>query len=300
MLDVSAVVRGKLVVRKKPVTVRAVVDNAVEIASELVRERGHSLEVSVPDALVVDGDLSRLTQVVANLLTNSARYTPPGGHLSVKAGRVGKDVVLSVRDDGIGIAPEMLPRVFEMFVQAPQPADRPTGGLGLGLTLVRRIVELHGGQVTLESLGLGKGTVATVVLPAHTARPEQALPAQRPGVARKSVLFVDDNTDHAELLADLLSAHGHSTAVAHDGPSALERLRREPCDVAVVDIGLPGMNGLELARAVREELGERAPRLIALTGYGTAADRARCLEAGFAEHLTKPVNTERLLGLLDV
>lgn len=303
MLDVSAIVRGKIDMRRAPVELRTVVDKAVEIAGGLMRERKHTLTVSVPDALVVDGDEQRLAQVVANLLTNAARYTPPGGHVWVAAAAEGaghqKNARLEVRDDGVGIAPEVLGTVFDMFVQAPQPTDRPSGGLGLGLTLVRRIVELHQGTVTVASEGLGHGTRATVVLPLIDARPApEASATALPGAAKK-ILVVDDNTDAAELLAELLSSFGHETQVSPDGPSALEALRREPIDVAIVDLGLPGMSGLDLARGAKAALGAKMPRLIALTGYGTPEDRARCLAAGFREHFSKPVALAQLLRAID-
>ncbi|MBL8951972.1 MAG: PAS domain-containing protein [Myxococcaceae bacterium] len=295
MLDVSAVVHGKLEVRKKPVGLKGIIDKAVEIAGPQVRERQHTLSVVVADGLVVDGDEARLSQVVVNLLTNAARYTPPGGHIWVDARSSESSVKVTVRDDGVGIAKEVLPTVFEMFVQAPQSADRPQGGLGLGLTLVRRIVALHGGTSGITSDGPGKGTTATVVLPAHASPPRVERKASPAAGAGQRVLIVDDNDDAAALLSELLSELGHETQVASDGAAALALLADHKVDVAVIDIGLPGMSGLELAQTLRARLGSDAPRMVALTGFGTQDDRERCLAAGFAEHLTKPVDAEQLI-----
>lgn len=303
MLDTSAIVHGKLHLHRAPISIALVAEKAVEIASALIAEHEHTLEVAVDETLVVDGDEARLAQIIANLLTNAARYTPPRGRLWLTAAREGTRAKITVRDQGKGIAPELLPMVFEMFVQAPQSSDRPSGGLGLGLTLVRRLVELHDGTVELTSEGLGRGTTATVMLPLHDevadAQPTRAAPAA--AVTGRRVLIVDDNADAAELLAELLGALGHDTLVAGDGHRALEVLGEQASriDVAVVDLGLPGMDGLELARVARARLGSSTPRLIALTGYGSAEDRAQTLEAGFAAHLTKPVNAAQLLRAID-
>ncbi len=251
----------------------------------------------------MNGDEDRLAQVVANLLTNAAKYTDPGGHITVEASRQAAEIVLVVKDTGIGITPALLPHVFDMFTQERQAADRARGGLGIGLTIVRNLVELHGGTVQAQSDGVGKGSVFTVRLPVATIEPPAltlSSVAAAP-VARlpKRVLVVDDNEDALVLLAELLRSAGHVVMVANDGPTALEASKSFHPDIAILDIGLPAMDGYELAARMRAQLGEGVPRLIALTGYGQDSDRARARQAGFEEHLTKPVDVGCLLGALE-
>jgi PAS domain S-box-containing protein len=303
LLDVSRMTRGMIQIKKRLLRLQDVVAQGAEIAMPLIEQRGHHLDVHVPSSDVrLKGDEERLSQVVANLLTNAAKYTAPGGRITVDAHREDGDVVLAVKDSGIGITAQLLPHVFDMFTQERQAADRSRGGLGIGLTIVRNLVELHGGTVQAESDGPGKGSVFTVRLPVATEEPE-AIAATRvtDQVPRAShrVLVVDDNEDILDALVEFLRSAGHVVASAKDGPTALDVLKTFPADLAVLDIGLPVMDGYELAGRIRAMFGEAGPRLIALTGYGQDSDRARAKEAGFAVHLTKPVDGDRLLGVLE-
>lgn len=303
LLDVSRIERGKIELSKRPAQLAEIVAKAVEIASPLLEQRRHRLELRVaPTGLPVLADETRVAQVVANLLTNAARYTDEGGLITVSATRDKKEIVLRVRDTGIGMTPDLLPRVFDLFVQGPRTADRRQGGLGLGLSLVRSLVTLHGGSVEAHSEGPGKGSEFVVRLPAMVVelvasdtRPSALEPL--PAHHRKRVLLVDDNEDAAELLMDLLTAHGHEVKVAHDGPQALIAAPGFDPDVAILDIGLPVMDGYELARRLIAIV-PRQPFLIALTGYGQDQDRAHARDAGFDEHMVKPVEPSRLLSLL--
>jgi signal transduction histidine kinase/ActR/RegA family two-component response regulator len=303
LLDVSKITRGKVVLRKEPVEIAGVVAKAVEIASDLFEQRRHRLSIEVPaEGLRVEGDPVRLAQVLANLLTNAARYTDPGGTVSVRAARDGPDVVVTVKDSGTGIAPELLPRIFDHFVQGGRSTDRREGGLGLGLALVKSLVALHGGSSAVRSEGPGRGSEFEVRLPA-TGAPERRgeaapAPAGKRSVTAKRVLVVDDNEDSAELLCEMLQWVGHEVAVAHDGPSALVMADRFAPEVAVLDIGLPVMDGYELGRRLREGPQGGTCRLIALSGYGQERDRARSSAAGFEAHLVKPVDGRRLLQVI--
>jgi PAS domain S-box-containing protein len=303
LLDVSRITRGTIQLKKRPLRLQDVVARGVESAVSLVEQRRQQLDVRLPASdLNLIGDEARLAQVVANLLTNAAKYTGNGGRITIEAHRQGAEIVLTVKDDGIGIAGELLPRVFDMFTQERQAADRSRGGLGLGLTIVRNLVELHGGTVQADSEGPGKGSTFTVRLPAAAEAPAaiEVAPVAAPAAqAPRRVLIVDDNEDALELLAELLRNAGHVVATAKDGPTALAVAKTCHADVAILDIGLPVMDGYELADRLRAELGEAVPRLIALTGYGQDSDRARSRTAGFTEHLTKPVESIRLLGALD-
>jgi len=288
LLDVSRIVHNKIELRVEDTDLSAIITKAVEIAKLQLDAKGHGLEVDVAKNLKLRGDEARLTQVVTNLLTNSARYTPKGGQIGVRAAREGNEIVVRVRDNGVGIAPEILPTIFDIFVQAPQPVDRTTGGLGIGLALVRRFVELHDGTVLAYSAGPGHGTEVTVRLP---ARPVDT--------HLRRVLVVDDNVDAAELLGELISRRGHQITIVHDGEQALAEILANPPEIALIDLGLPRLDGISLASRVTAELGARAPRMIAITGYGGPEDRRRGKVAGFYGHLTKPVDIPALLGLID-
>lgn len=253
---------------------------------------------------MVDVDPGRMAQVISNLLTNAAKYTPTEGDIHVHARREGGEVILEVTDNGIGIPAETIGRVFDPFVQDQQALDRARGGLGLGLTIVRNFVQLHGGTVTASSGGANQGSTFSVRLPAlvreepaFDERTTQPVPVQRANVRR--VLVVDDNVDAADMVVATLEALGHHAEAAHDGPSALVLAARLRPNIALLDIGLPVMDGYELARRFRELPELRDTRLIALTGYGSESDRARSLEAGFDEHLVKPLRLERLEEVLD-
>jgi PAS domain S-box-containing protein len=306
LLDVSRITRGKIDLKKRPLELSEIVSKAVEMASPLLEERRHQLTSSVPSGLVVEGDEHRLTQIISNLLTNAAKYTEPGGHIEVLAGPGEGGVVLSVRDTGMGIGPELLPRVFELFVQGERTLDRAQGGLGLGLTIVKTLVELHGGRIRAESEGLGKGSTFTLWLPlserdarqVHQAPASTVRAEDSRRLERRRILLVDDNRDAIEALAEGLEAFGYSVAVAFDGPGGLEAAARQSPELALLDIGLPVMDGYELARRLRELPGMSTVPLVAVTGYGQETDRRRTHEAGFQEHLVKPVDLWLLKGLL--
>jgi signal transduction histidine kinase/CheY-like chemotaxis protein len=300
LLDVSRLLRGKIELRPEGLELAALVARAVETAQPVLDARGHQLVVSLPPQPVrLQGDLVRLAQVINNLLTNAAKYTDRGGRITLTGGREGDQVVITVRDPGIGIAPELLPRIFDLFVQGDPLLVRNAGGLGIGLTLVKNLVELHGGTVTAASAGPGKGSAFTVRLP---ALPAGAEPEGPHGAAAEAapcrVLVVDDNVDAAESLALLLQLLGHEVKVAHDGPTALELAPAFRPHLALLDIGMPGMDGLELARRLRPLSGLETTVLAALTGWGQEDDRRRTREAGFTYHLVKPADPQTLKELL--
>ena len=304
LLDVSRVARGQISLSRVPIAVPDVLARAVEMASPLLEQRAHNLVVSVaqPD-LLVNADPLRLAQVLANLLSNAAKYTPPHGHVWLTATLEDDSVVIRVRDDGDGISSELLPRVFDLFVQGSRTAARSEGGLGLGLALVKSFVALHEGTVVATSEGLGKGSEFVVRIPALRGVAATATPPLRDlpsGASRgRRVLVVDDNEDARELLAELLSSLGYEVAVAEDGPTALQQLREFSAEVAILDLGLPVMDGFELARRVRERQGVAVPRLIALTGYGLDRDLTRSRAAGFDVHLVKPVDVADLVSAIE-
>jgi signal transduction histidine kinase len=298
LLDVSRITRGKVELKRQPIEMAEVVAKAIEMASPLLEERQHRLTVTVPQSgLLVDADPARLAQVVSNLLTNAAKYTEPGGAIVVHGRQASGDVVLTVRDSGMGISAEMLPRIFELFTQEKQALDRSQGGLGLGLAIVRTLVQLHGGSIAAQSDGRGHGSEFTLRLPrSQRAADAVATPAAELVVPERHrgrrVLIVDDNADGAELLAMSLEQLGCVTRVAHDGPSALRAAEEFDADVALLDIGLPVMDGYELARRLRELPSFARTRLVAVTGYGQDADRRRSRDAGFDAHLVKPVQLD--------
>jgi PAS domain S-box-containing protein len=299
LLDVSRITRGKVELRRRPIEIADVIAKAVEIASPALEQRQHRLEVDVPTrGLTVNGDAGRLAQVFANLLTNSAKYTPPYGDVSVRATGNRRVARVSVRDTGMGIAPDVLPHVFEVFVQGSR-RDAVRAGLGLGLAIVRSLTELHGGRVEAQSAGLNQGSEFVVELPLLEAPPREAArptPRDHPAPVGRPmrVLVVDDNLDAAEMLAEWLGAIGHSVRVAADGPTALEIAAEFKPDVALLDIGLPVMDGYEVARRLREQPGCAKMRLIALTGYGQESDHDRSRRAGFEDHLVKPVDLDAI------
>jgi PAS domain S-box-containing protein len=304
LLDVSRITRGKLELDRRPIDVREVVDRAMEQAGPLLEQRGNRVELQLPEhGLGIDADRNRMAQVLANLLTNASKYSDPGSRIVLRGERAGDKVRISVADEGIGIAPEMLANVFEPFVQQGQSIERSRGGLGLGLAIVRSLVTAHGGRVRAESAGLGHGSTFVVELPtqllatveAERERPEAPL---RGGEGRR-VLIVDDNTDAADTLRIALEQLGYVVEVAPDGPSALERAWSFQPSVILLDIGLPFMDGYEVARHLRAAGKAPLPRLLAVTGYGQAADRERTRAAGFEAHLVKPINLELLRRVLE-
>jgi len=306
LLDVSRVMRGKITLHRERVELATVVARAVETAQPLIEAQGHELAVSLPDeSLPVEADPVRLVQVVGNLLTNAAKYTERGGRIGLSARREGSEALLRVRDTGIGIAPDMLPKIFDLFVQVDHAATRSQGGLGIGLTLVKNLVEMHGGTVEARSEGLGRGSEFLVRLRLMTPTDDKASGCDdgeeshqgKPFVGHR-LLVVDDNRDAADSLALLLRLQGHEVHVAHDGPAALEALNGYRPEMVFLDIGMPGMDGYEVARRVRQMPGLEDVVLVALTGWGQKEDRRRTAEAGFDHHLVKPPEPQTLESLL--
>ena len=303
LLDVSRISRGKISLEKQTLALVDVLDQAVEIASPLIRSRRHTLAYAAPsDTLRLEGDPDRLTQIFGNLLTNAAKYTDEGGRIELSVTRNGQDARISVRDNGSGIEPQLLPHVFDLFVQANRTADRSSGGLGIGLTMVRSLVQMHGGQVEAHSAGLGQGSEFIVRLPllveadAAQQRPDQDLSRTGRRLAQR-ILVVDDLVDSANSLAELLELWGGQVRVAHSGEHALAAAREFAPEIILLDIGMPGMDGFETARRLRAEHGP-GPFLVALTGYGQSQDREETRAAGFNEHLVKPVDLKLLRKLL--
>ncbi len=301
LLDISRVARGQVEIRKEQVSLVSVLERAVEIAGPSISTNRHVLHVASGEAITVRGDPVRLAQIFGNLLTNAAKFTSPGGRIDVLVDQIPGRVRVTVRDNGRGIAPDQLGRIFEPFVQAERKADALLGGLGLGLAIVSTLVERHGGTVVVRSDGPGRGSSFTVELPTETRAvhapgiPQPQALAARAGVR---VLVVDDVVDIAELLCEALQEEGFQTALAHDGQSAIERCRAFSPHAAILDIGLPIVDGYDLATAIRLEHGT-APFLIAVTGYGQEKDRGRALLAGFDCHFVKPVSAAELVLTLD-
>jgi CheY-like chemotaxis protein/two-component sensor histidine kinase len=305
LLDVSRISRGKLELRKERVALSAVVRSAVETARPLIDAGKHELSiVEPPTSPAVEADLVRLAQAVANLLNNSARYTPERGHIVLAVEMDQSQAVIRVQDDGAGIPRHMLARVFEVFTQVDRRVERAQGGLGIGLALVQRLVEMHGGTVEARSEGEGKGSEFIVRLPlaAEAAEPEQPtmVPDGAQGMEgpRRRILVVDDNQDSADSLRQVLEFIGHDVRAVYDGRSALEIVAALQPDVVLLDIGLPGMSGYEVARKMREMPELRGVFLVAQTGWGQDKDRRKTKEAGFDVHLVKPVRLEALERLL--
>lgn len=304
LLDIARISSGKVELRKERVDLQTVLGSAIETSMPLLTAAGHTLDVQVPDEnLKIFADTTRIAQVVSNLLNNAVKYTPDGGRIELAVHREGDQVVVSVTDSGIGISPDALPLVFEMFTQVGRKLDRAQGGLGIGLALVRRLVELHGGSVTAESPGVGRGSTFTVRLPladAATAPMPVHLPAAptASGAPAFRVLVVDDNVDAAESLAALLELQGHETRVAHDGNQALSDAHDFRPEIVFLDIGMPGKDGYEVARELRAKPETQQAVLVALTGWGAQDDRARSRNAGFDHHLTKPAGLAEVEGLM--
>ena len=302
LLDISRIIRGKIDLRRETIDLRHAVQRAAETAAPMLDSHGHKLEVRLPEGPVhVVGDMVRLAQVISNLLTNAAKYSKGAGSVHLALSREANEAVVSVKDRGVGIKPELLPRIFDLFVQGDHALARSQGGLGIGLTLVKRLVEMHDGKVAAISEGEGLGSEFRIRLP---ALPEADLRSDtlrdgRAGMgAPRRVLVVDDNVDAANSIAKILSLFGHEVRCEYDGQSALAAARDYQPDVVVLDIGLPGMDGYEVARRMRALHSTRA-RIVAVTGYGQEEDRRRSREAGFDEHLTKPVDPEALQAFVN-
>jgi CheY-like chemotaxis protein/two-component sensor histidine kinase len=299
LLDVARITTGKVELRSEPIDLALAINDAIETSAPLLGDRFTTMVAE--GQVFVTADRTRLAQVFANLLNNSAKYSEPGQPVSVAMTREGGEAVVRVRDAGIGIHPEMLPRVFDMFRQADRTGGRSRGGLGIGLSLVKRIVEMHGGTVTATSEGLGLGSEFVVRLPALEGD-QPAAPtshAVQRTQARRKILVVDDNADAAESLAALLSISGHDTRMAHDGPEALQQAERFHPDIVFLDIGMPTLDGHETARLIRKQPWGKDMVLVALTGWGQHEDRRRSKDAGFNHHLVKPADpvvVEKLLS----
>mgnify|MGYP003583352570 FL=1 len=304
LMEVSRITRGKIELQMRPVLLDAVIDDAIELSRPFIEPAGHVLSVEIAaEPLVVHGDAVRLTQVFSNLLNNAAKYTPAGGRIHVLARRDNRQAVIEVSDTGTGLAPDTLNSIFEMFAQVSGTARVAQGGLGIGLTLVKSLVELHGGSVEATSEGLGRGATFTVRLPLERSAPGvptgSAGALNQPGAPlERVVLVVDDNRDAADSLVELLNAMGATTLVAYNAEDALQQARSCKLDMAVLDIGMPGMDGCELARRLRAEPGGDAITLIALTGWGSEEYKERIAAAGFDRHLLKPLSLPDLMAVL--
>ncbi len=303
LMDVSRITRGKIALRRAPVALDEILQSAVETASPLLEERRHRLSRQVEPGLWLDGDAPRLTQVLSNLLTNAAKYTDPGGHITLRAHPRGEQVVIEVEDNGVGMDPELMPRIFDMFAQRAQGIERSQGGLGLGLAIVRSLVQQHGGQIEAHSDGPGCGSTFRLTLPQAEAPVDgagthaDAPPATHTQQPYK-VLVVDDNRDAAEGLSEYLSDLGHQTRIALDGPNALRAAAEMRPDVVLLDLGLPVIDGFEVARRLRAMPDLHHTRIVAVTGYGQQAERERTTEVGFTAHLVKPVNVREVAALI--
>ena len=300
LLDVSRITRGAFTLKKERVDVKTLLENAVESVQPVMDTKRHTLRMEIPEIpVVLEVDPVRLTQILTNLLTNAAKYTPSNGLISVGGRLQEQDIILFVRDNGVGIAPAMIPQIFDMFTQVESPEGPSEGGLGIGLALVKGLVHLHSGRITATSAGLGHGSEFVVSLPrslifdaplAHS----EALDDMANSSPRRRVLIADDSQDGAESLGMLLNLSGHEVFLAHTGTEALEVAREHRPDVAVLDIGMPGLSGYEVAQRIRlEPWGERIT-LIALTGWGQENDKRRAQAAGFDHHCTKPVDPDDL------
>ena len=301
LLDVSRIASGKIELARSRVELAAAIDDAVELVRPLVTERRHALSVEVEPDLAIHGDRARLVQIVSNLLNNAAKYTPSGGRIELIARRDGDRAVIRCTDTGVGLPAALLPRVFEPFVQHGATIERAMGGLGLGLAIVHSLVGLHGGTVAVASDGEGKGAAFTVALPALAAPPAPAEPVprvQRGATSPRRVLIVDDNEDAAELMGEALQLAGHTVQIAHDGARGLEIAAEFDPDCVMLDIGLPTIDGYDVARQIRRDDGQRHRTLIAITGYGQDGDVRRALDAGFDHHLVKPVSLEVTLEIV--
>ena len=305
LLDVARVMRGKIELRKEPVDLATVVARAVESVHPLIELQGHRLNVSVSrESLLVNADPVRLAQVVSNLLTNSAKYTEANGNIWISAGREGSEAVLRVRDDGIGIAPDLLPHVFELFMQADHSSTRAQGGLGIGLTLAKNLTQMHDGTMEARSGGLGKGSEFAVRLPLVAQQGAEALgkvddePTHEPPSSGHRLLVVDDNKDAAVSLATLLRLQGHEVRIAHDGPTAVALASSFLPNMVFLDLGMPDMDGYEVARLMRQQPGLETVVLTALTGWAQDEDRRRTAAAGFDHHLVKPPEPKTLDSVL--
>jgi two-component system CheB/CheR fusion protein len=300
LLDVSRITYGRIMLRTETVDVRETTQSAIEALGPLLAEHDTHLEVDIADEpLPVFGDPARLQQIQANLLSNASKYSLRGGHVKIEVRRHGNEVMIRVSDEGRGISPEMLPKIFDLFVQSDQTIDRAEGGLGIGLTLLRSLVQLHDGRVEAHSDGPGKGSTFTVWLPLVSGRAAVAHEPQARDGRVRSVVIVEDQPDSRLMLQLLLESQGIEVFTASNGLEGAELIERIKPEVALVDLGLPVMSGFDLARRIRGDGNGKYTKLVALSGYGQEEDVAAALAAGFDEHLTKPTDVERLERLLE-
>lgn len=303
LLDVSRITRGRIELRKESVDLGAMVRHTIEINQPYLTERRHELNVTLPaTALLIEADAIRLEQILSNLLNNAAKYTDPGGRIGVSVAREGEQAVVRIRDNGVGIAAELLPRVFDLFTQGTRSLDRAQGGLGIGLTLVKKLVELHGGTVQASSAGPGQGSEFVVRLRLAACPPQSGTSSAAgdpvPATRALRLLVVDDNIDAAESLATLLRLAGHRVRTVYDGLTALQAVQEELPEVLLLDIGLPGLDGFQVAERLRQQASLGQVLLIAVTGYCQPEDRQKSQMAGFHSHLVKPVDPVELQRLL--
>jgi PAS domain S-box-containing protein len=305
LLDVARITTGKITLRKENCEMGGVIQRAVEQTRALIEAKGHRIDIETPSAPVyVYGDLSRLTQIVSNLVNNAAKYTEAGGGvIGLRVSADGPDIFVTVTDNGMGIVPEVIPHIFDLFTQSRRSLDRAEGGLGIGLTIVRRLVEMHGGQVTARSEGTGKGSVFTVRLPRSISAAAPGVAARRRAADRQTpltrrILIVDDNLDAANTLAMVLRMDGHEVDSVHDGLQVVAKAREFRPQVILLDLGLPGLSGLEVARQLRASTDLNGVTLIALTGYGQEEDRRLTHATGFDHHMVKPVDLEQINALI--
>ena len=304
LLDVSRITRGMITLQLEPVLVGAIVARAVETARPAIDAHKHALELDLPEELIsVEGDKTRLVQVIANILHNAAKFMDPGGRIRLSVRREGQYALISIADTGIGIAPDLLPKIFELFTQVHAKSERAQGGLGIGLALVRRLTEMHGGTVTAHSDGAGRGSTFSVRLPVMVTQIAGLVHPKRdtgtiPRVASQRILVADDNRDAAEALSLQLQLAGHDVRTAHDGIEALTVAKTFDPEIVLLDLGMPKMDGYEVARQLRLQPRSRRVTLIALTGWGQQQDRDRTAEAGFDAHLVKPVAEAQLFRAL--
>jgi len=302
LLDVARITSGKVTLKKEQITLQSVVNHAVEISGSAMENKQHRLEVQAPDGLyLLDADHARLVQSVANLLVNAAKFTPAGGHIVLRAEVDGPVVTFTVADNGIGLEPSSLAKIFDLFAQTPVPGEAPTG-LGIGLSLARQFAEMHGGTLQASSKGLGHGSEFVLALPVVLEHGQLAAPAPVADHATsgntKKILVVDDNVDAANTLGALLGMDGFAVTTAYDGVAAVAAAKAHKPDVVVMDIGMPGMNGYEAARLIRQEAAGEKMVLIALTGWGQSSDKTQASLAGFDHHLVKPIDYDSLMSCL--